>query len=142
MKFLSIIFFMIVGLDKYAANFARPSMDTIRKIFKAPHIIAYSVGIVLFILLIIIWPCVMIPVGVMDVSAFGHWVRLSEIWAFIVASYIIIMPLIQEIQSICKQIRVNSEEKENNPDIRATQSEHVNDAYTPDANGSFESTHV
>ena len=98
-------------MDKKSATAQRPLMSDIMRIFRIPRIIAYSVGLTLSFILIIVWPLAMVGVRVMDGDQFGHWVRFSETWAFAAAIFIILVPLIQEIYSIYKQIQQNKKDE-------------------------------
>ncbi len=52
----------------------RPELSDVSRAFKSARLIAYIGALVLTFVLIILWPAVMVAVGVMDLSGFQHWV--------------------------------------------------------------------
>jgi len=49
----------------------------------------------------------MLTLDVLDVTGFGIWTTLSRGWAFVAATFIIILPLVQEFSAITRQIKQN-----------------------------------
>lgn len=95
------------------ANFHdRPALDIVIRKFRAAKLTAYVAGLLFTILFVCIWPGSMLSVDVMDHFGFQVWTTLSRGWAFIAASFIILVPLIQEIYAIWRQHNLNLKEKE------------------------------
>lgn len=95
------------------ANFHdRPPLDIVIRKFRAAKLTAYVAGLLFTILFVCIWPGSMLSVDVMDLFGFQVWTTLSRGWAFIAASFIILVPLIQEIYAIWRQHNLNLKEKE------------------------------
>ncbi|CAH1782060.1 unnamed protein product [Owenia fusiformis] len=95
---------------KYAHEFttiSRPSQEKMTQIFKRAKYIAIGFGLVLTAAIIIIWPSIMISIGVLNVTQFRMWTQLSQVWAFIAAIFIITVPLIQEIYGIVHRVKKN-----------------------------------
>jgi len=98
------------------ANFAdRPPLDIVIRKFRAAKLTAYVAGLLFTILFVCIWPGSMLSIDVMDIYGFLVWTTLSRGWAFIAATFIILVPLIQEIHAIWRQHNINlKEEMKNN----------------------------
>jgi len=95
------------------ANFHdRPPLDIVIRKFRAAKLTAYVAGLLFTILFVCIWPGSMLSVDVMDLFGFQVWTTLSRGWAFIAATFIILVPLIQEIHAIWRQHNLNLKEKE------------------------------
>merc|ERR1711997_1402396 len=93
----------------------RPPLDIVIKKFRAAKLTAYVAGLLFTILFVCIWPGSMLSVDVMDHFGFQVWTTLSRGWAFIAASFIILVPLLQEIIAIWRQHNINlKEEMKNN----------------------------
>ena len=54
----------------------------------------------------------MLTLDVLDVTGFGIWTTLSRGWAFVAATFIIILPLVQEFSAITRQIKQNKVDSE------------------------------
>ena len=75
----------------------RPPLDIVIKKFRAAKITAYIAGIAFTILFVGIWPGSMLTVNVLDNQGFLAWTTLSRGWAIVAAAFIIIVPLVQEV---------------------------------------------
>ena len=51
----------------------------------------------------------MLSVDVMNSYGFAVWTTLSRGWAFVAATFIIIVPLVQEVYAIWRQYRLNQQ---------------------------------
>ncbi|XP_041377330.1 urea-proton symporter DUR3-like [Gigantopelta aegis] len=78
----------------------RPSLVDVEKAFKLAKYVAIIGSITLSIVLIIIWPSIMVTVGVMSPKQFFGWATLSQVWAFIATVFIILVPLVNEMWDI------------------------------------------
>merc|ERR1712226_527735 len=85
----------------------RPPLDLVIKKFRAAKITAYIAGLFFTLLFVGIWPGSMLTLDVLDVTGFGIWTTLSRGWAFVAATFIIILPLVQEFSAITRQIKQN-----------------------------------
>merc|ERR1712228_189595 len=95
----------------------RPPLDIVIRKFRAAKLTAYVAGFLFTILFVCIWPGSMLSIDVMDIYGFLVWTTLSRGWAFIAATFIILVPLIQEIHAIWRQHNNNlKEEMKNNQD--------------------------
>jgi len=93
------------------ANYCdRPPLDIVIKKFRAAKLTAYVAGLLFTILFVCIWPGSMLSFDVMDGYGFAVWTFLSRGWAFIAATFIILVPLIQEIYAIWRQHTNNLKE--------------------------------
>ena len=62
-------------------------------------IFSYSCSIIIIVVVVVIWPGSMLSVDLLDMTKFDVWTILSRTWAFIAATFIIIVPLFQEVGS-------------------------------------------
>jgi len=85
----------------------RPPLELVIKKFRAAKITAYIAGLFFTLLFVGIWPGSMLTLDVLDVTGFGIWTTLSRGWAFVAATFIIILPLVQEFSAITRQIKQN-----------------------------------
>uniref|UniRef100_A0A0K2TLS5 Urea-proton symporter DUR3 n=1 Tax=Lepeophtheirus salmonis TaxID=72036 RepID=A0A0K2TLS5_LEPSM len=85
----------------------RPALNLIIRKFRAAKITAYIAGLFFTIMFIFVWPGSMLSLGVFDYSAFNAWTIVSRGWGFIAATFIILVPLIQEGLAIWKQHKSN-----------------------------------
>ena len=79
----------------------RPPLDIVIKKFRTAKITAYIAGVAFTILFVGIWPGSMLTVNVLDSQGFLAWTTLSRGWAYIAATFIIIVPLVQEVSLRC-----------------------------------------
>ena len=79
----------------------RPPLDLVIKKFRTAKITAYIAGVAFTILFVGIWPGSMLTVNVLDSQGFLAWTTLSRGWAYIAATFIIIVPLVQEVSLRC-----------------------------------------
>ena len=79
---------------------------------------AFSAGVFFTILFVFIWPGSMLTIEVMDLTGFQVWTTSSRTWAFIAATFIILVPLIQEVNAVLNQIKINQSnaDEENSTD--------------------------
>ncbi len=98
----------------------RPPLDIVIKKFRAAKITAYIAGkrkkintvvgnqmqqqppcqfagLFFTALFVCIWPGSMLSVGVLDWKGFNAWTIISRVWAVIAATFIIVVPLVQEV---------------------------------------------
>ena len=75
----------------------RPPLDLVIKKFRSAKITAYIASVAFLILFVGIWPGSMLTVNVLDPQGFLAWTTLSRGWAYIAATFIIIVPLVQEV---------------------------------------------
>ena len=95
-------------LEEGAHFHDRPALDLVIRKFRAAKLTAYVAGLLFTILFVCVWPGSMLSVDVMSGYGFLIWTTLSRSWAFIAATFIILVPLIQEIHAIVKQHQTNS----------------------------------
>ncbi|XP_021366508.1 urea-proton symporter DUR3-like [Mizuhopecten yessoensis] len=93
---------------------SRPALSEVERTFRSSKILAYAGGIIGSILLIVVWPLSLIPVGVMDRSDFHHWVMLAIVWALGATIFMIIYPLVTEAWDIHQAFK---ERAQVNPDM-------------------------
>jgi len=106
------------------ANYCdRPPLDIVIKKFRAAKLTAYVAGLLFTILFVCIWPGSMLSFDVMDGYGFAVWTFLSRGWAFVAATFIILVPLIQEIYAIWRQHNNNLKEamKNDQTNINSTE---------------------
>ncbi|KAL5014496.1 hypothetical protein ScPMuIL_008766 [Solemya velum] len=78
----------------------RPSLYEVSRAFRNAKLVAQIGAVVLSVVLVILWPALMIPIGVFSFSDFSSWVTLSEVWAIVATIFIIITPVLNEIWDI------------------------------------------
>ncbi|CAG0903177.1 unnamed protein product [Darwinula stevensoni] len=78
----------------------RPSYEAVAGAFKGAKITACVASILLTIVLIVIWPLIMLRIGILDRQGFEGWVMFSEAWAWVAGAFVIIIPIIWEIRAI------------------------------------------
>lgn len=62
----------------------RPSLYEVSRAFRNAKLVAQIGAVVLSVVLVILWPALMIPIGVFSFSDFSSWVSLSDIlWCII-----------------------------------------------------------
>ena len=76
-----------------------------RREFRVTYRIAFIVGLLLTLFLIIGWPILLASIQVFSKALFRWWIGLSDAWAFSAALFIIIVPVVTEIIDLMKQIR-------------------------------------
>ena len=79
----------------------RPPLDIVIKKFRAAKLTALIAGLAFTILFVGIWPGSMLTINVLDVKGFLAWTTLSRGWAYVAATFIIIVPLVQEVILEC-----------------------------------------
>merc|ERR1711988_583087 len=88
----------------------RPPLDIVIRKFRAAKLTAYVAGFLFTILFVCVWPGSMFSIDVMDWFGFAVWTTLSRGWAFIATAFIILVPLIQEVNAIWQQYKDNQKE--------------------------------
>ena len=86
----------------------RPSLDTVITKFRAAKITAYVASVAFTVLFIGIFPGSMLTINILDSQEFLVWTTLCKGWAYIVSTFIIIVPLVQEVMAILRQHRLNN----------------------------------
>jgi len=96
----------------------RPALDLVIQKFRMAKFTAFTAGVSFTILFVLIWPGSMLTIDVMDLTGFQVWTTSSRTWAFIAATFIILVPLIQEVNAVLKQIKINqsNSDEENSTD--------------------------
>lgn len=56
----------------------------------------------LTLVLVVLWPSAMVAAGVLQEAGFKHWVNISEAWGWLAATFIIIVPVVNEAQAMIK----------------------------------------
>lgn len=115
-----------LNLEEGAHFHDRPALDVVIQKFRAAKITAYVAGVFFTALFICIWPGSMLSLDVMDLYGFKIWTTLSRGWAYVAATFIIIVPLFQEVHAIWRQYKLNKnaqieeeqqDEQENNEEV-------------------------
>ena len=96
----------------------RPPLDIVIQKFKMAKFTAFTAGVFFTVFFVLIWPGSMLTIDVMDLTGFQVWTTSSRTWAFIAATFIILVPLFQEVHAIWKQIKLNQSnlDEENSTD--------------------------
>ena len=96
----------------------RPALDIVIQKFRMAKFTAFTAGVFFTILFVLIWPGSMLAIDVMDLTGFQIWTTSSRTWAFIAATFIILVPLIQEVNAVLNQIKINQSnaDEENSTD--------------------------
>jgi len=89
----------------------RPPMEIVIRKFRPAKITAYVAAVLFTLLFVCIWPASMLSVDILDLSGFNVWTTMSRGWAFVAASFIIIVPMYQEVKAVLKQLAKNKKEK-------------------------------
>ena len=66
--------------------------------------------------MVLIWPLCMLESVVHDEGRFLIWTGVSQTWTFLAASYIIVVPLFEEVRDIYNQYLKKSGEKKDKPE--------------------------
>merc|ERR1719305_818801 len=88
----------------------RPPLDLVIRKFRPAKITAYIAGVFFTALFVCIWPGSMLSIDMLDFSGFNAWTIISRVWAFSAATFIIVVPLVQEVRAIYKQHQSNKAE--------------------------------
>lgn len=88
----------------------RPPLDIVIRKFRPAKITAYIAGVFFTALFVCIWPGSMLSIDMLDFSGFNAWTIISRVWAFSAATFIIVVPLFQEVRAIYKQHQSNKAE--------------------------------
>jgi Na+/proline symporter len=97
-------------LEEGTSECDRPPLDVVIRKFRAAKLTAYVAGFLFTILFVCVWPGSMFSIDVMDWFGFAVWTTLSRGWAFIATAFIILVPLIQEVNAIWQQHKDNQKE--------------------------------
>ncbi len=109
-------------LEEGAHFHDRPALDIVIRKFRAAKITAYIAGVFFTCLFVCVWPGTMLSLDVMDGYGFKVWTTLSRGWAFVAATFIIIVPLVQEVVAIKRQHSLNKRNAEAAGDEQPQQS--------------------
>ena len=94
-----------------AENFHdRPPLELVIRRFRAAKITSYVAAIAFTLLFVCIWPGSMLSIDILDEYGFNIWTTLSRGWAFVAATFIIIVPFYQEVRAIIRQFNKNKED--------------------------------
>ena len=96
-------------LEEGASFHDRPALDLVIKKFRAAKLTAYIAGLLFTVLFVCIWPGSMLSIDVMTNFGFLAWTTLSRGWAFVAATFIILVPLVQEVHAIWRQHKLNKQ---------------------------------
>ena len=89
----------------------RPPLDLVIKKFRAAKYTAYVAGLFFTILFVGVWPGSMLTIDVFNYAQFNTWTVVSRGWAFTAAAFIVLVPMIQEVKAVLKQLKRNKEDK-------------------------------
>jgi len=89
----------------------RPPLEIVIRKFRAAKITAYIAAVLFTLLFVCIWPGSMLSIDILDLSGFNVWTTMSRGWAFVAASFIIIVPMYQEVKAVLKQLAKNKKDK-------------------------------
>jgi len=89
----------------------RPPLEIVTRKFRTAKITAYVAAVLFTLVFVCIWPGSMLSIDILDLSGFNVWTTMSRGWAFVAASFIIIVPMYQEIKAVLKQLAKNKEDK-------------------------------
>jgi len=87
----------------------RPPMDLVIQKFRSAKLTAFGAAVAFTIVFVIVWPCSMLSVDMLDQAGFTIWTTISRGWAYVAAAFIIIVPLLQELMAVRKQLSKNRE---------------------------------
>jgi len=85
----------------------RPPVGIVADSFARPKKIAYWGAGGLTILMILIWPLLMLEAIKLDETRFFVWTTVSQVWTFLAAAYIVIVPLFEEVKEVYGQYLLN-----------------------------------
>jgi len=100
-----------LNLDDVENFHDRPPLDIVIRKFRAAKITSYIAAVCFTILFVVIWPGSMLTIDVFNYAQFNTWTVVSRGWAFTAAAFIVLVPLIQEIKAVLKQLARNKEDK-------------------------------
>ena len=98
-------------LEEGAHFHDRPALDIVIRKFRAAKLTAYIAGLLFTVLFVCVWPGSMLSIDVMSGFGFLVWTTLSRWWAFVASTFIIVVPLVQEVYPIWRQHKSNQREK-------------------------------
>ncbi|XP_071147925.1 uncharacterized protein [Mytilus edulis] len=97
-----------LGLKEATSLDCRPDLEHIKKTFRMSSVIAIVGGLGCLLLLIVVWPTTMIASGVLNNTEFNIWVTVGQVWAYLAALFIIVVPIITEGMDIVKTYNENT----------------------------------
>ena len=100
-----------LNLDDVENFHDRPPLDIVIRKFRSAKITSYIAAVCFTILFVVIWPGSMLTIDVFNYAQFNTWTVVSRGWAFTAAAFIVLVPLIQEIKAVLKQLERNKEDK-------------------------------
>ena len=66
----------------------------------------------LTVLMVLVWPLIMLEAVKFDGFRFLVWTTVSQIWTYLAAAYIVIVPLYEEVREVYGQYLVNKAQRE------------------------------
>jgi len=100
-----------LNLDDVENFHDRPPLDIVIRKFRAAKITSYIAAVCFTILFVVIWPGSMLTIDVFNYAQFNTWTVVSRGWAFTAAAFIVLVPMIQEVKAVLKQLKRNKEDK-------------------------------
>ena len=100
-------------LEEGAHFHDRPPLDIVIRKFRAAKLTAYIAGLLFTVLFVCVWPGSMLSIDVMSQMGFMVWTTLSRGWAFVASTFIILVPLVQEVYAIWRQHEANQRDAQN-----------------------------
>ena len=85
----------------------RPPLDLVISKFRSAKITSFVAAAMFTIVFVVIWPCSMLSVDILDGSGFNIWTTMSRGWAYVASAFIVIVPLLQELLAVKKQLAKN-----------------------------------
>ena len=102
-----------MNLEEGAHFHDRPPLDIVIRKFRAAKITAYIAGLFFTALFVCVWPGSMLSVDVLSFGGFNAWTIISRGWAIVAATFIIIVPMYQEVGSLKAFLNFVQEERLN-----------------------------
>jgi len=102
---------------KYAAEMGansykgRPHYYAVRRAFHKAEVVAYVIGVLLSLGLILIWPAFMLTADVFTLDTFQSWTTMIVVWTGIAAALLVVVSAAIEIFMVCRQAYYNRDWK-------------------------------
>eukprot|EP00105_Crassostrea_gigas_P021844 XP_011441136.1 PREDICTED: urea-proton symporter DUR3 [Crassostrea gigas] len=87
----------------------RPSYEEVHNSMRTARMLANGLSPILTVILVLIWPSLLLLVGVFDLASFKRWIYLTMTWCLCATLFIIIAPIVYEtidIRNAVKQMTV------------------------------------